>query len=81
MAAGLGVWYARARRRRGSRGVAPSAAAPTATERLAREIARLDADFERAGSANEAARAAYDERRRELKRELSSVLDSPGHLS
>ena len=81
MAAGLGVWYARARRRRGAGGAASSAASPTATETLAREIARLDADFERAGNANDVARAAYEERRRELKRELASVLDSPGHPS
>lgn len=81
MAAGLGAWYARSRRRRGAGGAASGAAVPTATERLGREIARLDADFERAGSANEAARAAYEEQRRELKRELASVLDSPGHLS
>lgn len=81
MAAGLATWYARARRRRGAGGAASSAAAPTATETLAREIARLDADFERTGSANDAARASYEERRRELKRELASVLDSPGHLS
>ncbi|HEY8794857.1 MAG TPA: hypothetical protein VIM15_07910, partial [Gemmatimonadaceae bacterium] len=77
----LATWYARARRRRGAGGAASSAAAPTATETLAREIARLDADFERTGSANDAARASYEERRRELKRELASVLDSPGHLS
>jgi hypothetical protein len=81
MAAGLGAWYARARRRQGAGGAASSAAVPTDTERLAREIARLDADFERAGSGNQAARAAYEEQRRELKRELASVLDSRDHLS
>jgi hypothetical protein len=81
MAAGLAAWYARAHRRRGLGAAASSAAAPSTTETLAREIARLDSEFERAGGPSDAARVAYEERRRELKRELASVLDSPGHLS
>jgi hypothetical protein len=81
MAAGLGAWYARARRRRAGRADGSSVAAPSATETLAREIARLDADFERTDNASDAARAAYEVRRRELKRELASVLDSPSHPS
>jgi hypothetical protein len=81
MAGGLAAWYARARRRRDLGGAVSRGAAPTATEALAREIARLDSEFERAGVASDAARVAYEERRRELKRELASVLDSPAHLS
>jgi hypothetical protein len=74
MAAGLLAWYARARRRSA---LAPSPRAPvsSATEVLAREIATLDAEFERTGAADAAARAAYEERRRALKRELAIALD------
>ena len=81
MTAGLGAWYARARRRLGSMPAASRAAALSSTETLARAIARLDTDFERAGNANGAARATYEERRRALKRELARELDSPAPRS
>jgi hypothetical protein len=76
MAAGLLAWYARARR--GNALAARSSRAPVSsrTEALAREIASLDADFERNNPADAATRAAYEERRRALKRELAEVLDS-----
>jgi hypothetical protein len=78
MAAGLVAWYARARRRSA---LAPKSRAPVpdAAETLAREIASLDAEFERAGAADDSARAAYEERRRALKRELASALDASMH--
>ena len=76
MAAGLGAWYARARTRAGARATATSSAAPSATETLARGIARLDADFERAGAKDADARVAYEERRRALKHELARALDA-----
>ena len=81
MAGGLGAWYARARRRNAVGAATFAPAAPTSTETLARAIASLDAEFERAGTADPSARAAYEERRGALKRELASALDSPGHLS
>jgi hypothetical protein len=81
MAAGLGAWYARARRRNALGAAAIAPAAPTQTETLARAIASLDAEFERAGAADANARAAYEEKRGALKRELASALDSPQHLS
>jgi len=85
MALGLGAWWARARRRRAPRAAMVNPAAPGATETLARAIASLDAEFERKGAANADARAAYEGRRRELKRELSAelatALDSTSPLS
>lgn len=80
MAAGLIVWYARARSR-GAMRTRTATAAPSATETLARAIATLDAEFERVPSANADARAAYAERRRELKHELATSLDSGGGSS
>jgi hypothetical protein len=76
MAAGLLAWYARARRRSAIDAPRARSSIPDATESLAREIASLDAEFERAGSADAATRAAYEERRRALKRELASALDA-----
>jgi len=85
MALGLGAWWVRARRRRAPRAAMVNPAAPGATETLARAIASLDAEFERKGAANADARAAYEGRRRELKRELSAelatALDSTSPLS
>ena len=75
MAAGLLAWYARARRRSALAAPRRVRRASSATEALAREIATLDAEFERAGAADAAARAAYEERRRALKRELAIALD------
>jgi hypothetical protein len=75
MVAGLLAWYARVRR--GNARVQPAgASAPDATESLAREIALLDAEFEREGATSADARATYDERRRALKRELATALDA-----
>jgi hypothetical protein len=79
MAAGLGAWYARARRRGALEAPLSRAPVPDATETLAREIASLDAEFERAGAVDAAARAAYEERRRALKRQLASALDASMH--
>ena len=75
MAAGLLAWYARARRR-SALTLSRRAPVSSATEALAREIATLDAEFERMGAADAAARAAYEERRRALKRELANALDA-----
>jgi hypothetical protein len=76
MAAGLAAWYARARRP-GARAMSASRApVRSATETLARQIATLDAEFERASGADDGARAAYEERRRVLKRALASALDA-----
>jgi hypothetical protein len=77
MAAAFIAWVARARRRRGGGAAAPRERAPDATEALARAIASLDADFERESPTDANARTAYEERRRALKRELASALDSP----
>lgn len=78
MASGLVAWYARARAR--SALTPPTRARVSdATEALAREIASLDAEFERSGAADSAARAAYEERRRALKRRLASALDASAH--
>lgn len=80
MALGLGAWWARARARHApQRAAMVNPAAPSETETLARAIASLDAEFERDGDAN--ARAAYEERRRGLKRELATALDSTTHPS
>jgi hypothetical protein len=76
MLAGLLAWYARARRRSALAAPSPRAPIPSRTEALAREIASLDAEFERTGAADSAARAAYEERRRSLKRELASALEA-----
>ncbi len=76
MAAGLIYWYARARRRLALALHSSRAPLSDATEALAREIASLDAEFERTGVADAAARAAYEERRRALKRELANALDA-----
>ena len=81
MALGLGAWWARARMRRAPRVVRVDLAAPSATEMLARAIASLDADFAREGAANAKTRSAYEDRRRELKRELATRLDSTSPLS
>jgi hypothetical protein len=76
MIGGLAAWYARTRRT-SARLAAPSRAPiASATETLAREIATLDAEFERAGASDASARAAYEERRRTLKRQLASALDA-----
>lgn len=77
MVAGLLAWLARSRKRRSTSGVAPRG--PDATEALARAIASLDAEFERTPTADALARSAYEEQRRALKRELTSVLDSKSH--
>jgi len=79
MASGLVAWYARARRRNVLVAPQPSVSTSSVTEALAREIASLDAEFERTGAADAASRAAYEERRRALKRELASALDASGH--
>ncbi len=76
MAAGLIAWYLRARQRSALVAGQARVAVSTRTEALAREIASLDAEFERAGAADSAARAAYEERRRALKRELAQALDA-----
>ena len=60
----------------GGFGMAARVAVSTRPEALARESASLDAEFERAGAADSAARAAYEERRRALKRELAQALDA-----
>ena len=81
MALGLGAWWARARTRRAPRSAIVNPAAPSATERLARAIASLDAEFEHDGAGDADARAVYEERRRDLKRELATALDSTSPLS
>ncbi len=78
MLAGLAAWYARARRARVPLAAPVRAPVAGATERLAREIASLDAEFERAGASDASARAAYEERRRALKSQLASALDASG---
>ena len=73
MVAGLAAWYARTQRgARATLGV--RAPHPDATEVLARQIATLDEEFESASGADEEARAAYEERRRELKQALATAL-------
>jgi len=79
MLVGLGAWYARARRRSASAPLPSRAPRQNATESLARQIATLDAEFERASAPDDNARAQYEARRRELKRELTSALDASGH--
>ena len=76
MIAGLLAWLARSRARGARASTAPAPRASGATESLALAIASLDADFERAPAPSESERAAYEERRRALKRELTSALDS-----
>ena len=53
-----------------------SAAPPGAAQRLAREIAALDADFEGQPAPSDQSRAAYTERRNALKQELARALDA-----
>ncbi len=77
MAAGLGAWWARARSRGGARVAVARSAAPSETETLARAIASLDAEFEREEVKDPSARAAYEQRRGELKRALANVLRTP----
>jgi len=75
MLAGLAAWYARTQQRaaRAMSGARPPR--PDATETLARQIATLDEEFESASAPDEATRAKYEERRRELKDALASALD------
>ncbi len=49
-------------------------------ERLAQEIAALDATFARQASPSDSVQAAYDERRRELNEALSAAL-APGTVA
>lgn len=79
MAAGIVAWYLRTRRGRARATSLAGARAPDATEALARAIASLDAEFERARAPSADAKAAYEERRRVLKRELASALDASAH--
>jgi len=76
MIAGFVAWLARSRSRAARDAPARASREPDASETLARAIASLDAEFERRTPANAAARAEYDERRRALKRELTSALTS-----
>ena len=62
------------RTRRRSPGLASAAAADREAERLARQIADLDAKFERARDPDDAARDAYDAQRARLKHELTTAL-------
>lgn len=57
-----------------SPGLASAAAADREAERLARQIADLDAKFERAREPDDAARAAYDAQRARLKHDLTTAL-------
>jgi len=50
--------------------------ANSGADALAREIASLDASFEADAAPSDTARAAYDSRRAELKRELTALLDA-----
>ena len=59
---------------RRSPGLASAAAADREAERLARQIADLDAKFERARDPDDAARDAYDAQRARLKHELTTAL-------
>jgi hypothetical protein len=61
------------RRARPRRAVA-SAVGARSTEALARAIAQLDLDHERAAASDEAARASYAERRAALKTQLADAL-------
>jgi hypothetical protein len=76
MVAGFLAWFARARKENALSARPARTPVSSRTELLAREIASLDAEFERAGAADTAARAAYEERRRALKRELAEALDA-----
>ena len=55
-------------------GLASAAAADREAERLARQIADLDAKFERARDPDDAARSAYDTQRSRLKSDLTTAL-------
>ncbi len=57
-------------------GAAAAAAADREAERLARQIADLDAKFERARAPGDAERAVYDDERARLKQALTSALIS-----
>ncbi|HYW51853.1 MAG TPA: hypothetical protein VE861_14655, partial [Gemmatimonadaceae bacterium] len=59
-----------------SPGQESAAAADREAERLARQIADLDAKFERARDPDDAARSAYEEQRTRLKDALTSALIS-----
>jgi hypothetical protein len=76
MVAGLLAWLARSRSRRAQGAPTVASRAPDATEALARAIVALDAEFERTPAPDSSVRAEYEEQRRALKRELTSVLDS-----
>jgi len=71
IAAAMIVMLARSRRRPAH----ARASQERPAERLAREIAELDAEMENAPAISDAARAAYASRRAELKRQLASALD------
>lgn len=62
------------RTRSRSPGLASAAAADREAERLARQIADLDAKFERAREPDDAARAAHDAQRARLKHDLTTAL-------
>ena len=76
MIAGFIAWVARARSRAARPLPVRAPREPDPTETLARAIASLDAEFERSAPADASARSEYEERRRALKRELTSALDS-----
>lgn len=76
MIAGFIAWIARARSRAARPVPVRAQRESDATETLARAIASLDAEFERSAPADASARSEYEERRRALKRELTSALDS-----
>ena len=57
-----------------TRGLASAAAADREAERLARQIADLDAKFERARDPDDASRATYDAQRSRLKSDLTTAL-------
>jgi hypothetical protein len=60
------------RRRRGS--VVDGVVAPTPVDALVRELATMDAEFERRAGASTAERAEYDSRRNQLKARLNAAL-------
>jgi hypothetical protein len=80
MVAALIAWRIRGDRARRVDAAPVAAPLPDAAEALARAIASLDAEFERAGAPDAASRAAYEEERRALKHELASALDAPERL-
>ena len=74
IAAAMLLLFLRFTQRSSSAAPAPSAV-ERPVERLAREIAELDARMERMPSTDEAGRDAYAQRRAELKRALAAALD------